>query len=207
MSLLHQDSAGLDNAALGEEYTKGTSPIVWATVAAMFAVSIAIAVYILAGQTPPAATGEIVAVWAHPQHIETSGFDSNGAPMPKEVVDEVFVFTQVKLHNQSDHPLFLLDVLTNATLDDGTHSSYAANKADYGRMFVAYPDLTVPHGPALSPYDTEIDPGQTVEGTVVSAFKELTKQRWDARKKLDYTFAFRYQPNLVVTPHVAVTEQ
>jgi hypothetical protein len=207
MSLLHQDSAGLDNAALGEEYTKGTSPIVWATVAAMFAVSIAIAVYILAGQTPPAATGEIVAVWAHPQHIETSGFDAGGASMAKEVVDEVFVFTQVKLHNQSDHPLFLQNVLTNATLDDGTHSSYAANKADYDRMFVAYPDLTVPHGPALSPYDTEIDPGQTVDGTVVSAFKELTKQRWDARKKLDYTFVFRYQPNLVVTPHVAVTEQ
>ena len=182
-------------------------PIVWATMVAIFAVSIAIAIYILAGQKPPAATGEIVAVWAHPQHIETSGFDANGAPMPKEVVDEVFVFTQVKLHNQSDHPLFLQDVLTNATLDDGIHSSYAANKADYDRMFVAYPNLTVPHGPALSPFDTEIDPGQTVEGTFVSAFKELTKQQWDARKKLDYTFVFRYQPNLVVTPHVAVTEQ
>ena len=80
-------------------------------------------------------------------------------------------------------------------------------RADYDRIFVAYPDLTVPHGPALSPLDTEIDPGQTVEGTFVSAFKGLTKQQWDARKKLDYTFVFRYQPNLVVTPHVAVTEQ
>jgi hypothetical protein len=207
MSLLHQDSAEPDNAALGEEYAKGTSPIVWATVVAIFAVSIAIAFYILAGEKPPAATGEIVAVWAHPQHIETSGFDSNGAPMPKETVDEVFVFTQVKLHNQSDHPLFLQNALTNATLVDGAHSSYAANKGDYDRMFIAYPNLTVPHGPALSPYDTEIDPGQTVEGTFVSAFKGLTKQQWDARKKLDYTFVFRYQPNLVVTPHVAVTEQ
>ena len=92
--------------------------------------------------------------------------------MPKEIVDEVLVFTQVKLHNQSDHPLFLQNVLTNATLDDGIHSSYAANKADYDRMFIAYPDLTVPHGPALSPLDTELDPGQTVEGTFVSAFKD-----------------------------------
>ncbi len=151
MSLLHQDSADWIMPRHGEEYTKGTSHVVLAAMAATVVVSIAIAVYIIAGQKPPAATGEIVAVWAHPQHIETSGFDSNGAPMPKEIVDEVLVFTQVKLHNQSDHPLLLQDVLTNATLDDGIHSSYAANKADYGRMFVAYPDLTVPHGPALSP--------------------------------------------------------
>jgi hypothetical protein len=206
MSLLHQDSAGLDNAALGEEYTKGTSPIVWAAVAAIFAVSIAIAVYILAGQTPPAATGEIVAVWAHPQHIETSGFDSNGAPMPKEVVDEVFVFTQVKLHNQSDHPLYLANVLTNATLVDGIHSSYAANIGDYERIFVAYPNIPVPHNTPISPLDTTINPGQTVVGTFVSAFK-MAKGDFDARKKLDYTFNFRYQPALTVASQVPITEQ
>ena len=116
------------------------------------------------------------------------GLTPTARPCPRKIVDEVMVFTQVKLHNQSDHPLFLTNVLTNATLDDGIHSSYAASKGDYDRMFVAYPDITVPHGPALSPLDTEIDPGQTVEGTFVSAFK-VTKQQWDARKKLDYTFS------------------
>jgi hypothetical protein len=205
MSLLRQEE--LDESAKGEELTKGTGHLVLATIVATVVVAAAIAIYMIAGEKPPAATGEIVAVWAHPQHIETSGLDANGEPMPKEVVDEVFVFTQVKLHNQSDHPLFLQNVLTNATLNDGVHSSYAANKADYDRMFVAYPDLTVPHGPALNPLDTELRPGQTVEGTIVSSFREMTKQQWDAHKKLDYTFAFRYQPNLVVTPHVAVTEQ
>jgi len=204
MSLLHQED--LDDAAKGEELTKGTSHVVLATIIATVVVAAAIAIYMIAGEKPPAATGEIVAIWAHPQHIETSGLDASGAPKPKEVVDEVFVFTQVKLHNQSDHPLFLQNVLTNATLNDGVHSSYAANKADYDRMFIAYPGLTVPHGPALSPLDTDINPGQTVAGTIVSAFK-VSKDQWDARKKLDYTFAFRYQPNLVVTPHVAVTEQ
>jgi hypothetical protein len=102
--------------------------------------------------------------------------------------------------------LLLYDVLTNATLDDGIHSSHAANKGDYDRVFLAYPGLKVPHGPALSTVDYEIDSGQTVEGSVVSAFK-VSKEQWDARKKLDYTFSFQYQPNLVVTPHVAVTEQ
>ena len=47
--------------------------------------------------------------------------------MPKESFDQVLVFTEVKLHNQSKQPLFLHNVMTNATLDDGIHSSYAAS--------------------------------------------------------------------------------
>ena len=35
----------------------------------------------------------------------------------------------------------------------------------------------------------------------------MTQQQWDARKSLDYTFAFRYQPVLTVTPHVPITER
>ena len=207
MSLLQQDTTEPDDAARGEELTRGTSHVVVAAIVATVVVGVAIAIYMIAGQKPPVASGDVVAVWAHPQHVETSGLDANGAPMPKEIVDEVLVFTQVRLHNQTDHPLFLSNALTNATLDDGIHSSYAANKSDYDRVFIAYPGIPVPHGAALSPLDTEIDPGQTVEGTFVASFKDLTKQQWDARKKLDYTFTFHYQPNLVLTPHVPVTEQ
>jgi len=206
MSLLQQNSNELDDAAKGEELTRGTSHRVLATIIATVVVAAAIAIYVIAEQRPPIATGEIVAVWAHPQHIETSGLDASGAPMSQQIVDEVLVFTDVKLHNQSDHTLTLTNVLTNATLNDGIHSSYAATRSDYDRVFIAYPGLTVPHGPALSPLDTTLDPGQTVEGTIVSAFK-VSKEQWDARKKLDYTFAFRYQPNVVVTPHVTVIEQ
>ena len=117
------------------------------------------------------------------------------------------VFTEVRLENHTDHPLYLKNVLTNATLADGIHSSYAANKADYDRIFVAYPDMPVPHNAPMSPLDTTIDPGQTVEGTFVSAFK-MTKEQWDARKKLDYTFNFRYQPSLVGRrPRLPITDQ
>jgi hypothetical protein len=206
MSLLQQEERELDDAALGEELTKGTSHVVWAAITATLLVSIAIAIYVIAEQKPPIATGEIVAVWAHPQHTETSGFDASGAPTAKQEVDQVMVFTQVRLHNQSDHPLFLSNVLTNVTINDGIHSSYAANKADYDRIFVAYPNIPVPHNTPISPLDATLDPGQTVEGTFVSAFR-MTKQEWDARKKLDYTFSFRYQPNLVLAPQVAIIEQ
>ena len=109
MSLLHQDTPEVtDDAALGEELTKGSGHIISATVIAAILVSVAIAVYFIAGQKPPAVTGEIVSVWAHPQHTETSGLDANGAPMPKEVFDQVLVFAEVRLHNQSNQPLFLL---------------------------------------------------------------------------------------------------
>jgi hypothetical protein len=205
MSLLHQDSAELDDAARGEEFTKGTSHVIVAAVVATVVVTLAIAVYVIAGQKPPAVVGEILSVTAHPMHVETAGYDANGAPMPQESFDQVYVFTQVRLRNQSKGPLFLLSMLTNATLTDGIHSSYAASASDYNRIFLAYPGLPVPHGQAL-PLDTAIDPGQTVEGNVVSAFK-LTKEEWDARKNLNFTFTFRYQPNLVLTPRSAVTDR
>jgi hypothetical protein len=91
-----------------------------------------------------------VAVWAHPQHTETSGLDASGAPMAKEEVDQMMVFTEVKLTNHTNHPLYLANVLTNATLSDGIHSSYAANirrlRAD---LHVAYPNIPVPHNALL----------------------------------------------------------
>ena len=206
MSLLQQDSTGLDDAARGEEYTKGTSHVVWAAVAATIVVSIAIAIYVIAGQKPPIAKGQIEAVWAHAQNITTKGTDANGAAMAQENLDEEMVFTHISLKNQSQNPIFLSGIMTNLTLDDGIHSSYAASKTDYDRMFIAYPSLTVPHGNGISPTDTEIDAGQTLDGTFVSAFK-ISKQQWDARKKLDYTVSFRYQPSLTIAPQVSITDQ
>jgi hypothetical protein len=206
MSLLQKESPDKpDDAALGESFTKGSSHVVWATIAATVLVTIAIAIYVIAGQKPPAVTGEIVAVWAHPQHTETSGLDAAGAPMVKESFDQVLVFAEVRLHNQSKIPLFLMNVLTNADLEDGVHSSYAASQSDYDRVFIAYPGMPVPHGSGLH-INLTLDPGQTVDGTFVSSFR-LTKQQWDARKKLNFTFAFRYQPSLVLTPQTAVIEQ
>jgi hypothetical protein len=205
MSLLHQDSPEeIDDAALGEEFTKGSSHLIWTGVIAAVVVTIVIAIYVFVGQKPPAITGEIEQVWAHPMHTETSGFDASGAAIPRESFDQVMVFARVKLHNQSKIPLFLLHVLTNATLTDGIHSSYAASATQYDELFMVHPELAWLHGAALSPHAT-IDAGQTVEGTLVSSF-HLTKQQWDAHKDLNFTFSVRYQPLLVLAPKTAVTE-
>jgi hypothetical protein len=200
MSLLHQDSPeAIDDAARGEEFTKGSSHVVWAAVIAAVLVSVALAIYVIAGQKPPIASGEIEQVWVHPQLTVTPAFDANGEPMPQESFDQVYVFALVKLRNESKAPLYLHNIMTNTKLDDGIRSSYAATAADYDRVFLAYPAMPVPHGKGL-PLMMTIDPGQTVEGTVVSAFR-MSKQQWDAGKDLSFTFAFEYQPSLVLKPH------
>jgi hypothetical protein len=206
MSLLHQDSdETIDDAARGEELTKGSSHVVWAGVIAAVVVTVALAVYVIAGQKPPMATGEIEQVWVHPQHSESSGFDANGDAMAKQSFDQVYVFSLVKLHNQSAQPLFMHNIMANIKLDDGVHTSYAATVGDYDRVFLAYPSMPVPHGKGL-PLELTIGPGQTVEGTIVSAFR-MSKEQWDAGKDLNFTFAFQYQPSLVLAPHAAVIVQ
>ncbi len=204
MSLLNQEEH--DDAARGEEYTKGTSHVVIASVIAAVVVTVLIAIYVISGQKPALAAGEVEAVWAHPEHTQTAGYDAGGVPIPQETFDQVMVFTKVRLTNQSKVPLFLWNIASNATLADGVHTSWAASTSDYDRVFAAYPKLSVPRGKALA-RETEIDPGQTVEGNFVSVFNNVTKDEWDARKALNFTFAFRYQPNLVLTPKVTVTQQ
>jgi hypothetical protein len=206
MSLLQQDdSSSPDVASQGEEYTKGSSHLIWAGIVATVLVSVAIGIYVWSGQKPPVAVGNIEQVIVHPMHTETSGVDAAGAPMPKQSFDQVLVFTRVKLHNQSDKPLFLHQVMANATLDDGVHTSYAATPNDYDRVFVAYPALAPLHGSSL-PTEATLNAGQTIEGTFVSAFR-LNKEQFDARKALNFTFAFQYQPNLVLESQSSVTEQ
>lgn len=206
MSLLQQGpSSQTDDAARGEELTKGTSHIVVASIIAAIVVIIAIAIYVISGQKPPAATGEVIPVAAHMMHRESSGLDASGRPMPKDDFDQVLVFSHLKLHNQSSNPLFLRQILTNVTLDDGVHTSYAASATDYARLFKAYPELDPIRGRPLQTEAT-LPAGGWVEGDIVSSFR-ITKQQWDARKDLNYNVSFRYQPDLKLTATGPVREQ
>jgi hypothetical protein len=202
MSLLEQES---QVEASGESYTRGTSHVIVATVVAVVLVSAAMTIYVISGEKPPAAVGDILEVWAHPMHSESSGFDASGAAIPKEESDQVLLFTHVRLRNQSKEPIFLHQIIANATLADGIHSSYAATTADYERVFKAYPDLMQWHAPPISP-DLTIQPGETKEGTFVCSFR-MTKQDWESRKALDYTFNFQYMAGLKLTPKVSITER
>jgi len=206
MSLLHQESPqDIDDAARGEEFTKGTTHVVWAGAAATLLVAVALAFYVLATHKPPVVSGEIVQVWAHPNHVVTSGFDANGDPMPKESFDQVLVCARVKLRSQSKSPLILEDVLANLRQADGILSVSAGSTGQYEQVFLAFPELASHHSNPLSPRST-LEPGQSMEGDVFWIFR-MSKQEWDARRDLNFTFKFQYQANLVLTPHTAVTEE
>jgi hypothetical protein len=203
MSLLQQEQ--VDDAALGEELTKGSSHLVRASVIAAIVVTIAIGLYMFLSEKPPAGQGEIISVWAHPQHTVSSGLDANGEPMAKEDFEQVMVFTRIRLHNRGMVPLFVNQITVNATLADGIHTAYARTNGQYDQVFLAYPSIPVPHESAL-PFNATIAPGQTIEGTFVSNFG-IGKEQWDARTGLNFIVGFQYQPNLVLTPKVAITEQ
>ena len=205
MSLLGQDPQ-IDDAAKGESLTRGTSHIVIAAVAATVVVTVAIAIYVITGEKPPVASVQIMDIWAHPMHEVTPAFDAAGASVSQSTFDQVLVFTHVRLQNQAKHPISLHQIMTNVTLPDGSvNSSYATTASQFKRIFQAYPDLM----PWFSqPLDTELnlEPGQAVDGTFVSSFR-MAKEQWDARKALDYTFGFRYQPEVKVEATGAVIDR
>jgi hypothetical protein len=206
MSLLHQESPqDIDDAARGEEFTRGTTHVVWAGAIAALLVTVALALYVLSTQKPPVVSGEIVQVWARPNHVVTSGLDANGESVAKQSFDQVLVFARVKLRNQSKSPLILEDVLANLSQTDGILSVSAGSSGQYEEVFLAYPELAALHSTPLSPHAT-LDPGQSMEGSVFWILR-MSRQEWDARRDLNFTFRFQYQANLVLAPHTAVMEQ
>ncbi len=222
MSLLHQDSPEeIDDAALGEEFTKGSSHVVWASILAAVLVVTIVVVTLLASRKPPVAAGEIAQVWAFPQHGETSGIDANGDPMAKEAFDQVLVIAAVKLHNQSKVPLQLQNLLANIRQDDGIPLSVSAGSvAQYQEARLAYPEMAAVQGKPLSQHAL-LQPGESLEGNAFWVFR-MTRQQWEARKDwqpdpdhddpgsksgLNFTFAIQYQKNLVLTPSSPVTER
>jgi len=205
MSLLQQSSPEQDDAARGEEFTKGSSHILRASSIAAALVVVAIFLYVRLGEKPPVATGEVTNVQAHMMHRETAAFDAAGAAMPQDKFEQVLVFAHVKLHNQCKLPLFLHQAMMNVTLEDGINTSYAATPTDYDRAFKAYPELAPFHGNPL-PIEPTIQPDQWLEGDILASFR-LSKEQWDARKGLDFAFGFRYQPLFRVNATGAVVDK
>lgn len=206
MSLLELNTTELDDAALGEDFAKGTSHIVIGWLVAAAVVLAVIAWYAIEARAARNyAEGQVASTTVHFVHQESSGVDAAGSAEPTEVFNQALVFTHLKLHNKTKNPLFLRQILTNVTLADGVHSSYAAPAADYERLFQAEPNLAALHGTPLAS-DATIPPGGTVEGDIVASF-HLTQAQWEARKALDYTVSVQYQRDLTLAGPGSVAEK
>lgn len=208
MSLLQleNDPGSRHNASSdGEDLAKGSSYILWTTIAAFVLVSAGIAAFLLANRKPPVAAGEALQVWAHSVHTLSTPSDANGVSGPTEQFDQVLVFASIRVRNRSDQPIVLKELMTNATIDDVEHQSYAAGAIDFDRIFIAYPELAGLHGKPLL-RDTVIAPGQVADGMIVSSFK-VTKAQWAAKKDVSFTIQFKYHPDLVLVPKGPITEE
>ena len=207
MSLLQSNESPTahDAGAAGEDYAKGSSHIMIALVSAFVIISVSTAIFLMFNRTKPIAAGEITQIWAHPVHTLNTPIDAAGVQSAGEVFDQVLVFSKVRVTNQSPEPIVLKEILTNVELEDGIHSSYAATKTDYGRLFIAYPQLSgLQDKPLLR--DAVIPPGQVEEGMIVSAF-HVSKELWDARTSLTFTVQLKQHPDLIITPTVQVVEK
>lgn len=187
-----------DASSEGEDLAKGSSHIVWAALIAAFVITAAVWIFWTSIHKPPVAAGEITQMWAHGVHTLSTPIDANGVQYTPETFDQVLVFANLRIRNQSDKPIVLRDILTNATFEDGPHSSFIAGAIDYERIFVAYPELKGLHAQPIV-RQTVIPPGQTISGMVVSSF-HVTKEQWESYKDLSFTVQFQYHPDLVLKP-------
>jgi len=189
----------------GEDYARGSSYILWTTIAAFVVITVAITLFLLANRKPPVSVGQVGQVWAHEVHTLNTPMDAAGVQTAGEIFDQVLVLANLHVYNQSDQPIVLREILTNATFNDGGHSSYAATATDYDRIFIAYPELKGLKSKTLV-RDTVIQPGQAVDGMVISSF-HVSKEQWTAHKDLSFTVQFKYHPDLVLVPAGPVIEQ
>jgi hypothetical protein len=194
-----------DASSEGEDLAKGSSYLVWTSLAAFVVVTVGAFLFWMAIHKPPIAVGEVTQVSAHGVHTINTPIDANGVQTAGEVFDQVLVFANLSIRNQSSEPIILRDLLTNATFNDGIHSSYAATALDFDRIFIAYPDLKGLHGKPLV-RDTVIQPGQTLDGEIISSF-HVSKEQWAAHKDLNFTIALKFHPDLVLTYKGPVVEQ
>ena len=206
MSLLHiQNDSAHGASAEGKDLAADSSYLLLTTIVAFVVVSIGIAVFLWVNHKPPVAVGEVTQVSAHSVHSLNAPKDANGVQGSAEPFDQVLVFAAVNIRNQSDQPIVLKEMLTNATFGDGIHSSYAAAAVDFDRIFIAYPQLASLHGKPLL-RETVVPAGQSVSGVIISSF-HVTKEQWATKKDVNFTIQFKYHPDLVLTPAGPITEQ
>lgn len=185
-----------DNYSSEEPINPGSNALKAVLIALVLVVA-AVGAYVYLGEKPPVATGELIRVTAVPIHQQSDLPAAAGMPGQADAFDEVVVMAQVRLHNQAKIPLFLHEMSASLALpDDVERTSIAANKSDFGRAFVAYPQLLPLKGePILR--EITIEPGQTVEGMMLFPFP-ITGAQYDQKKSLDINVIFLHQKTLTM---------
>ena len=171
---------------------------VYKVLAAAAITLLVIAGYVYFNEKPPVAVGEITHISAYPIHraANASG-GQQGLMGVEQTFDQVIVIAQVRIHNQSQGPLFTFDMFGNLSQASGReYRSLAATTSDFDRVFVAYPQLAPMKQPPLL-RDITIPAGATIDGELIFNFP-ITKEEWDQRRAMTITVQFTHQKDLVM---------
>jgi hypothetical protein len=180
-----------------EETNSGKRALLIVLVATVIVI-VAIGAYVYIDEKPPVAVGQIVKLDVTPIHTEMRvGAGAQGVQGGMDTYDQLLILAQVKIRNQTNIPLFLHDMWSNLTTNNGDQErSLAANKNDFQSVFVAYPQMASLKQEPLQ-RDITLQPGQTVQGLIIFHYP-MTKDQWDARHGFEAVISFMHQKNLVM---------
>lgn len=129
-------------------------------------------------------------------HIETKAVKSEAPHVigaPAHIENDLYLVLSVRLTNKLHEPMFIKD--ENATItsaDQSVAQSDGLQKKDIDSVVGAFPDLKPLLGTPLL-RDTKIDPGQTVEGTILVHYPNATEDFWSKRAGASVTLSFFHQ--------------
>ena len=175
----------------------GGHPLLKVAAAALIVV-LAIGAYVYFDEKPPPVAGEILHLTAYPIHRESKArlFGAPSTATVDSTFDQIIVIADLRLHNQSQGPVFLSDMSALLKLPTEEDRSLAAIASDYNRVFIGYPELApMKQQPLLR--DITIPAGATAEGQLVFNYP-ITKEQWDQRQSLDITISLLHQKDLVL---------
>jgi len=112
---------------------------------------------------------------------------------------DLYVAVNLRFTNKSHQPMFIKDETAVLTAPD--HSileTEALRPGDLPNVYAAFPDIQAMASTPLA-RDTQISPGQTVEGMVLLHFPGATEANWNPRESAVLTIDFFHQPPLAIT--------
>jgi hypothetical protein len=172
------------------------------------AISIAAAVLVVAAgaffyfSSSKPAEITITHVQAYMAHTEMKAMKGDGAHIigaAPSVDNDLYIVLTVKLTDKDRAPLFIRDETAVLTAPD--HSileSSAIQKGELANLYTSFPQLQALASAPLA-RDTEVAPGQTVEGMVLLHFPGATETNWHPRESATLTLDFFHQPSQTVT--------
>jgi hypothetical protein len=160
---------------------------------------IAIAIYLYGRNRKPQLAITNVQTYVARSELKAMRGSTNLIGSLSTIDTDLYVLVNVKLTDNTSHPLFIKDETGVLTAPD--HSileSSAILTADLPQVFNAFPDLQKLAGKPLV-RDTEISPGQTVEGTVLLHYPSATEVNWNPRESATMTIDFYHNDPITLT--------